>query len=125
MTGIIDIETGYLTVHGILQGFAGLKLWLIRSRDLDGFTSPGVPALRCLAMANAERAEPNKSYFASPGKCACNCVNNAVNRVGGISFVHSCYAGNARYEFVFIHLPPPISNGNPQEIGLCFRARSV
>ena len=59
IAGIIRELDVISLVNGFLQSFPSLEFRNVRSLDLYSFASPWVAALCRLAMANAERAEPN------------------------------------------------------------------
>ena len=87
-------EYGKILVHRVLQALAGLELGLLRSRDIDCFTSARITARGCSAFGNRERAKADQTDFIATFQGASDGVKNTVNGASGIGLLQSRAAGN-------------------------------
>ncbi len=95
-----------ISVHGVLQGLAGLELHLLRGGDGDLLARPRIPALRCRARRDIIGAEANQTNLIPASQSAGDGVKQGINRLGCICLGERRGFSDARNKFILVQWNP-------------------
>ncbi len=96
-----------LLVDRVLEAFAGLEFWLLRSGDLNLLASTWVEPLSGAAIGDAERPKADEANFSTACEGLGDRIENAIDGSGRVRLGQVGLAGNVRYEVILVHDKTP------------------